>query len=261
MDILCIPCIISISDIKLYLDVETKYFDSLTPFGDNQAYVDKLQQDIRDLRKEYATKPKPSPDIRSQRKNVPEHRDAAELESLVRRSFWDDLSRMKEKIVKKPAPRDPEESEVRDSWYRTSRRFSDSRYVLDSSRYSQVLELNKTKTQSEKKHEEEEQGQNGDKDQIFLLEPQSKRQEGFADQDQVPESLLPVPVPPQQAECRPRHGRRWRGPHQGLELQTKIKRRFAQISQSRRRPLLRPSWLKAPPHLRHYGIQALTHGK
>ena len=91
MDILCIPCIISISDIKLYLDVETKYFDSLTPFGDNQSYVDKLQQDIRDLRKEYATKPKPSPDIRSQRKNVPEHRDAAELESLVRRSFWDDL--------------------------------------------------------------------------------------------------------------------------------------------------------------------------
>ena len=113
--------------------METKYFDSLTPFGDNQDYVDKLQQDIRDLRKEYATKPKPSPDIRSQRKNVSEHRDAAELESLVRRSFWDDLSRMKEKIVKKPAPRDPEESEVRDSWYRTSRRFSDSRYVLDSS--------------------------------------------------------------------------------------------------------------------------------
>ena len=51
-----------------------------------------------------------------------------------------------------------------------------------------------------------------------------------------------------------------------VELQTKVKRRLAKFSQSRRRPLTRAfTWLKAPTSaitfktlLRHYDNQALT---
>ena len=69
-----------------------------------------------------------------------EHR-TPDLDTLVRRSFWDDLTRVKEKIVRRnqvsatnnsvTKEKDMDETAERDSWYRTSRRFSDSRYKLE----------------------------------------------------------------------------------------------------------------------------------
>ena len=69
-----------------------------------------------------------------------EHR-TPDLDTLVRRSFWDDLTRVKEKIVRRnqvsaanhivTKEKDIDETAERDSWYRTSRRFSDSRYKLE----------------------------------------------------------------------------------------------------------------------------------
>ena len=63
-----------------------------------------------------------------------------DLDTLVRRSFWDDLTRVKEKIVRRnqvsaannsvTKEKDIDETAERDSWYRTSRRFSDSRYKV-----------------------------------------------------------------------------------------------------------------------------------
>ena len=131
-------------------DEETKYFDSLNTFGDNEDYIKKLQKDIGNLRREYAAKSRMSPNIRNQRKERPDatigSKDAknldylrgeksGEVETLVRRSFWEDLARVKERMLRssgREADRErerrvAEEAEVRDSWYRTSRRFSDSR--------------------------------------------------------------------------------------------------------------------------------------
>ena len=137
------------------MDLETKYFDSLNPFGDNEDYIKKLHQDIGNLRKEYAVKSRMSPNIRDQRNprmettfrfKDPEDIEGlrgerrAEVESLVRRSFWEDLARVKERMVtmrlrsgareERGRRAGEQEAEVRDSWYRTSRRFSDSRWVL-----------------------------------------------------------------------------------------------------------------------------------
>ena len=130
-------------------DEETKYFDSLNTFGDNEDYIKKLQHDISNLRREYAEKSKMSPRIRDKRKerpgtvprsskdirdldNLRGERRSEEVETLVRRSFWEDLARVKERMVRSGGERErrvKEEAEVRDSWYRTSRRFSDSRCV------------------------------------------------------------------------------------------------------------------------------------
>ena len=93
-----------------------------------------------------------SPNIRHQRKERPDTtvgsrefkkldymrgERSEEVETLVRRSFWEDLARVKERMLRssgREAERErererrvAEEAEVRDSWYRTSRRFSDSR--------------------------------------------------------------------------------------------------------------------------------------
>ena len=93
-----------------------------------------------------------SPNIRHQRKKRPDAtvgsrevkkldymrgERSKEVETLVRRSFWEDLARVKERMLRssgREADRErererrlAEEAEVRDSWYRTSRRFSDSR--------------------------------------------------------------------------------------------------------------------------------------
>lgn len=94
-----------------------------------------------------------SPNIRDKRKERPDlmarltkdsidsidldhlrgERRSEEVETLVRRSFWEDLARVKEKMIRTGGERERErerrvaEAEVRDSWYRTSRRFSDSR--------------------------------------------------------------------------------------------------------------------------------------
>jgi len=135
-------------------DTDTKYFDSLSPFGDNQDYIEKLQQDIRDLRNEYAEKSRQSPNLsnyrnqfnfdtsklRSSSQKDEDRREyftppSQEIENLVQRSFWDDLAKMKQKIVKKKQvsstkPKEPEECDTRDVWYRTSRRYSDSRLNL-----------------------------------------------------------------------------------------------------------------------------------
>ena len=60
-------------------------------------------------------------------------RRSEEVATLVKRSFWEDLARVKEKMIRTGGERDRDrerrlaEAEVRDSWYRTSRRFSDSR--------------------------------------------------------------------------------------------------------------------------------------
>ena len=129
-------------------EIETKYFDSLTPFGDNQDYVDRLKQEIKNLRTEYAAKTRSSPNCQSHRKSVissdrhtssplqthPSDLDyKGNVDTFVRRSFWDDLAKVKEKIVKRNAAassnklREPEEEDSRDVWYRTSRRYSDSR--------------------------------------------------------------------------------------------------------------------------------------
>ena len=153
----------------------TKYFDSLTPFGDNQEYIKKLQQDIRDLRNDYSGKNRilshqgnckngrvdkilSSPELKQksphacskhlnrkesnnwdQSGNISSRNDlrTPDIDTLVRRSFWDDLYRAKEKIIRRNQlissnisnkAREQEEPDSRDSWYRTSRRFSDSRY-------------------------------------------------------------------------------------------------------------------------------------
>ena len=126
----------------LLLEVETKYFDSLTPFGDNQDYVDRLQQEIRNLRSEYAAKTRSSPNFQGHRKSFGSDRPSphnsvadyqGNVDTFVRRSFWDDLAKVKEKIVRRNAvsnshkAREAEEDDSRDVWYRTSRRYSDSR--------------------------------------------------------------------------------------------------------------------------------------
>ena len=120
------------------------------PHGDNQDYVERLQQDIRELREEYAAarRRREREDqlvsreqeldgvIRTRdMKNIKIIRDSAvnnnnnnKVQTLVRRSFWEDLANMKVKISKKSCSKSrEEESETRDSWYRTSRRYSDSR--------------------------------------------------------------------------------------------------------------------------------------
>ena len=54
----------------------------------------------------------------------------SEGETLVRRSFWSDLANMKVKLSKKASSSSKclhDEGEARESWYRTSRRYSDSR--------------------------------------------------------------------------------------------------------------------------------------
>ena len=144
--------------------MESSYFDSLMPHGDNQDYVERLQQDIRELREEYAAARRRreredqlvrSRQVESWREECPERnreqeldvirtrdmknikimRDSAvnnnnKVQTLVRRSFWEDLANMKVKISKKSSSSSKsreEESETRDSWYRTSRRYSDSR--------------------------------------------------------------------------------------------------------------------------------------
>ena len=92
----------------------------MSPFGDNQDYIEKLQQDIRDLRNEYAEKSRQSPNLsnyrnqfnfdtsklRSSSQKDEDRREyftppSQEIENLVQRSFWDDLAKMKQKIVKK----------------------------------------------------------------------------------------------------------------------------------------------------------------
>ena len=55
-------------------DNETNYFDSLCPNGDNKEYVDKLKQNIVNLRREYSIS----------RENLGE-------EHLVKRSFLEDF--------------------------------------------------------------------------------------------------------------------------------------------------------------------------
>ena len=148
--------------------MESSYFDSLMPHGDNQDYVERLQQDIRELREEYAAarrrREREDQLVRSRQvetwrdecaernreqeldvirtrdmKNIKIMRDSAvnnnnnnnnKVQTLVRRSFWEDLANMKVKISKKSSSSSKsreEESETRDSWYRTSRRYSDSR--------------------------------------------------------------------------------------------------------------------------------------
>ena len=146
--------------------MESSYFDSLMPHGDNQDYVERLQQDIRELREEYAAarrrREREDQLVRSRQeswrdecaernreqeldgvirtrdmKNIKIIRDPAvnnnnnnKVQTLVRRSFWEDLANMKVKISKKSSSSSKsreEESETRDSWYRTSRRYSDSR--------------------------------------------------------------------------------------------------------------------------------------
>ena len=146
--------------------MESSYFDSLMPHGDNQDYVERLQQDIRELREEYAAarrrREREDQLVRSRQvetwrdecpernreqeldvirtrdmKNIKMMRDSAvnnnnnnKVQTLVRRSFWEDLANMKVKISKKSSSSSKsreEESETRDSWYRTSRRYSDSR--------------------------------------------------------------------------------------------------------------------------------------
>ena len=138
---------------------ETSYFDSLKPHGDNQDYVERLQQDIRHLREEYAAARKSREDFlarnRAQDTWMEEYRnkdqeerqdwkvepvmrkresrnktDNRDVENLVRRSFWSDLTNIKVKLSKKSSWSSKvrgEESE-RESWYRTSRRFTDSRH-------------------------------------------------------------------------------------------------------------------------------------
>ena len=131
--------------------MESSYFDSLMPHGDNQDYVERLQQDIRELREEYAAarrrREREDQLVRREQeldgvirtrdmKNIKIMRDSAvnnnnnKVQTLVRRSFWEDLANMKVKISKKSSSSSKsreEESETRDSWYRTSRRYSDSR--------------------------------------------------------------------------------------------------------------------------------------
>ncbi len=126
----------------LFSDEETKYFDSLNTFGDNQDYIKKLHQDIGNLRREYAEKTRMSPNILDKRIERPDTKarstkDSVDLDhlrgerrseaTLVKRSFWEDLARVKEKMIRTGGERSEVEAGVRDSWYRTSRRFSDSR--------------------------------------------------------------------------------------------------------------------------------------
>ena len=119
------------------------------PHGDNQDYVERLQQDIRELREEYAAARRrreewltrnrdPEERLTSTRNRVPEERGNSsgtnttnrEGETLVRRSFWSDLANMKVKLSKKSSSSSKclhDEGEARESWYRTSRRYTDSR--------------------------------------------------------------------------------------------------------------------------------------
>ena len=47
------------------VEIETKYFDSLTPYSeqDNFHYIEKLQEDIRNLRSDYTNRGKKSPNL------------------------------------------------------------------------------------------------------------------------------------------------------------------------------------------------------
>ena len=109
------------------------------PHGDNQDYVERLQQDIRELRQEYAAARRRREEWiarnRDQEERIARNRDQEERgnregETLVRRSFWSDLANIKVKLSKKSSSSSKclhDEGEARESWYRTSRRYSDSR--------------------------------------------------------------------------------------------------------------------------------------
>lgn len=131
------------------------------PHGDNQDYVDRLQQDIKNIREEYAAARKNREDFLAKNKALDtwleEYRNKEQeervnpswrkrenknktresrvtnnedLENLVRRSFWDDLTNIKVKLSKKPncsSKSREEDSDTRESWYRTSRRFTNTR--------------------------------------------------------------------------------------------------------------------------------------
>ena len=139
----------------------TSYFDSLMPHGDNQDYVDRLQQDIKNIREEYAAARKNREDFlarnkaldtwlkeyrnkeqeervdpsRGKRENKTKTQESRvtnnrDLENLFKRSFWDDLTNIKVKLSKKPncsSKSREEDSDTRESWYRTSRRFTNTR--------------------------------------------------------------------------------------------------------------------------------------
>ena len=94
-------------------DNETKYYDSLCPQGDNQEYVAKLKEDIRNLRREYS-------------------RTGNELEdgNLIKRSFLDDLAKKKTSMARRSASTNSRDqnswrSIKGDVWFSSSR-FQDS---------------------------------------------------------------------------------------------------------------------------------------
>ena len=108
------------------------------PHGDNQDYVERLQQDIRELREEYAAARRRREEWLSRNRDQEERGNSTrtttssrEGQTLVRRSFWSDLANMKVKLSKKSTSSSAkclhDEGEARESWYRTSRRYSDSR--------------------------------------------------------------------------------------------------------------------------------------
>ena len=121
----------------------------MAPHGDNQEYIEKLQQEIRNLRSEYAAKTRQSPSVKRSLQsetvrpvspinfyNINNNNNSSSrpVDTFVRRSFWEDLARVKERIVKRnmnlsssSKSKDVDDDEVRDVWYRTSRRYSDSK--------------------------------------------------------------------------------------------------------------------------------------
>ena len=109
-------------------DNETKYYDSLCPQGDNQEYVDKLKDDIRNLRKEYS---KTSRD-----------------ENLTTRSFWEDLAKTKTSLAKRSSStnsRDPDleintrhRSSKGDAWFSSSRFQDSGERLCGGRRYSET---------------------------------------------------------------------------------------------------------------------------
>ena len=127
----------------------------MAPHGDNQEYIEKLQQEIRNLRSEYAAKTRQSPSVKrslqsetvrpvspinfnninnNNIRNINNNSSSRPVDTFVKRSFWEDLARVKERIVKRnmnlsssSKNKDVDDDEVRDVWYRTSRRYSDSK--------------------------------------------------------------------------------------------------------------------------------------
>ena len=82
---------------------------------------------IRDWKDDHGMRNRDTRDTKRARED--EVGRSKEVETLVRRSFWEDLANIKVKLSKKSSTkcREEESSESRDSWYRTSRRYSDSR--------------------------------------------------------------------------------------------------------------------------------------